>query len=153
MIAVMALLLGASDPGLAPFDYLVGHCWRGDLPKKGEQDTHCFSRLDDGRIKDSHTVSRDGKPVFGGDTFYSWDAAAKVVRYVYTDDFGGRMTGTVVPVKASVLDFPDGVYVTRDGVKITIRTTWEHDGDSWITAQVSPTTPALDRTTRYARID
>lgn len=152
MIALMALLLGASGPGMAPMDFLVGHCWRGDLPKPGQQDVHCFTRLDDGRIKDSHKVSQDGKPVFGGDTFYSWDAGAKVVRYIYTDDSGGKMTGTVKPGEADVLDFPDGVY-EADGRKIAIKVTWTHDGDSWTAVESSTDMPMLNRTTRYTRID
>ncbi len=153
MIGLMALLLGASAPGMAPLDFLVGHCWRGNLPKPGQQDVHCFTRLDDGRIKDSHKVSQDGKAVFGGDTFYSWDTGATVIRYVYTDDAGGRMTGTVTPGQNGVLNFLDGVYVDGDGSRIAIKVTWTRDGDSWTAVETSPDMPALDRTTHYTRVD
>lgn len=153
MIAwMMALLLGASDPGLVPLDDFVGHFWRGTLPT-GQQDTHCFTRLDDGQVKDAHTVTTGDKPVFAGVTLYSWDASAAVIRYVYTDDFGGRMTGTVVHVSPNVLQFPNGVYVGKDGTKIAIRTSWKLDGNVWLAAQVSPDMPALDRNTRYVKVD
>jgi len=153
MIAVtMALLLGAGEAGLAPFDFLVGHCWRGDLPKPGLQDTHCFTRLDDGRIKDIHTVTAADKAIFGGETTYGWDAAAGAISYVYVDAAMGRMTGTV-RMRPGVLDFPDGVYVGGDGVKIAITVTWTRDGDAYVMRETSADMPALNRTTRYARID
>jgi uncharacterized protein YndB with AHSA1/START domain len=121
--------------GLAPLEFLAGHCWRATRDEG--VDTHCF-KADGATVRDHHEVVADGKTVYHGDTVYSWDPAAKATGYVYTSPAGG-MSGHVAPT-ANGLDFGMSFFqfepvtpsndLTRSTRGIHIRTTWTRVGDS-----------------------
>jgi len=62
LILMGAVSLGAAptaapkDP-LQPLQFLVGHCWAGDLPREMGRDTHCFEAMYGSHfIRDKHVV-------------------------------------------------------------------------------------------------
>src|SRR3954464_10687891 len=90
--------LGAAAPieALQPMAYLAGHCWKGDFGDGKQTDEHCFVWLYDGKeLRDPHTVRAPGRPDYVGETTYYWDSAAKRLEYVYIENAGGVMRGTV----------------------------------------------------------
>jgi hypothetical protein len=149
----MALLFAATASPMAPLDFLVGHCWRGKLPKAGQVDTHCFSRLTDGSLRDHHDVTENGKLLASGDTLYRWDPGAQVIRYTYRDSIGGVLS-SVVRRTGDAIDFGTADYRTKDGKSYAIRTRWTVLGaTSYQTEMSSPLLPFVKRTTRFDRVD
>ncbi|MES2444413.1 MAG: SRPBCC domain-containing protein [Pseudomonadota bacterium] len=134
--------------GLAPFDFLAGHCWRGTLPT-GDVDTHCF-KPGGGQLVDHHEVARAGTKVYWGDTVYAWSGGA--IGFTYTDMGGGVMKGSARQAPDG-LDFGASDYVGTSGAKITIATRWVRIGSDAFEARNISTVAAHNRTTRYTRID
>ena len=136
--------------GLAPLDFLAGHCWQGTIPN-GDLNTHCFARVD-GTIRDRHEVFRAGKKVYGGETIYAWDGEARIAGFTYTGMDGGVMKGSVRQDDAD-LDFGSSDYVGQGG-SVTIATRWIRVAPNTYEARDTSTTNAkFNRTTRYTRVD
>jgi len=151
-LPILLLAAPLQSAELAPLDFLVGHCWRGDFSAE-EQDTHCFDRTERGEVRDRHEVVRAGAKVYWGETLYRWDGVASVIRYTYTDSSGGVSTGTARPDGAD-LDFSDQSYTAQDGSKITLSTRWVRAGDNAYEAVVtSGTHTGIPKRTRYVRTD
>ena len=152
MLLPILFLTAPFQAELAPLDFLVGHCWRGDFSAE-QQDTHCFDRTDAGQVRDRHEVVHKGEKVYWGETIYRWDAAASVIRYTYTDSSGGISTGTARP-DGTGLDFGDESYTDKDGGKISLSTRWIRAGDdAYETLVTSSAHTGIPRRTRYVRID
>ena len=130
LLLVASLLLQPAAPAspLAPLDFLVGSCWKGEGPR--DVDTHCFTKALGHFVRDVHEVSGAAKP-YGGETLYHWDAKAGVVRYTYWNTVGGVSTGTMT-AEGRALVFPE-VYEGKDGRRIEMRNVWEPNGaDSYV---------------------
>ena len=135
--------------GLAPLDFLAGHCWQGKLPN-GDTDTHCF-KAERGQVIDRHEVVRAGAKVYWGDTVYAWGAGA--IGFTYADMSGGQMKGRVRQAPDG-LDFGTSDFVDTGGARTTIATRWVRVGDAAYEARdSSPTDAHFNRTTRYERVD
>ena len=135
--------------GLAPLDFLAGHCWKGTLPT-GEPNIHCFDRVD-GKIRDRHEVLRDGKKVYGGETLYVWDGEARTIRFTYVGMGGSGGSGTARPDGAD-LDFGTNEYASGSG-KITISTRWIRVAPDAYEARDTSTDARFSHTVRYTRVD
>ncbi|MCW3847210.1 SRPBCC domain-containing protein [Sphingomonas sp. LB-2] len=136
--------------GTAPLDFLVGHCWRGTLPN-GDRNDHCFERAE-GAVRDRHQVFRADRQVYGGETIYAWDGAARQLRFTYTGMDGGVMKGSVRQ-DGQGLDFGTSDWVGTDGTRIALSTRWVRvASDSYEARDTSPN-PHFNRTTRYTRVD
>jgi len=145
--------------GLAPLDFLAGHCWRGTLPD-GAVDTHCF-KAGGGTVTDHHDVIAGGKSVYSGDTVYAWQGGA--IHFTYTSADGGVEKGTVGAMPGG-LDFgtaeftfagafkPEDVAAGRN--KLHIATKWTRVGDNaYDAASIVQEKKVQDPAVRYTRID
>lgn len=160
MLAPLLLLLApAEDPPrpLAPLDFLVGHCWKGEI-SADTYSTHCFERLDGDRVRDRHEVTEDGRVIHSGETIYQWDPAARQIAFTYSS--GGRLFGKghVRPI-ADGLDFGTVEYDPGPDPKsgrdprITITSRWIRVGaDAFETIESVPANPPFSNTTRYTRV-
>jgi uncharacterized protein YndB with AHSA1/START domain len=135
--------------GLAPLDFLVGHCWKGMLPT-GEPNIHCFDRVD-GNVRDRHEVLRDGKKVYGGETIYAWDGDARTVRFVYTGMGGSGGKGMMRPDGAD-LDFGSNDYSSGSGT-ITVATRWVRVAPDAYEARDTSSDARFSHTVKYTRVD
>lgn len=150
---LLAFLLATLSPlqtaELAPLDFLVGHCWRGDLNAQ-DADTHCFT-AGEGEVRDRHEVHRGGKLVYWGVTVYAWDAGAGAIRFTYSDPSGVVGKGTVRR-DGRDLDFGTNQYAAGDK-KVSITSRWVRVGDNAYDAvDVAPDAPAFNHTIRYTRV-
>jgi len=94
-------------PELAPFEFLVGHCWSATVADKAV-DTHCFTAMFGGQhVRDVHIVRGPGGE-YRGETIYSWDPGRNTVRYSYYNSLGSVLEGTMV-ASAGGLNFTPGV--------------------------------------------
>jgi uncharacterized protein YndB with AHSA1/START domain len=141
----------AGKPGaeLAPLGFLVGHCWRATLANGGV-DTHCFVAERDS-VHDRHQVVAGGKPVYGGETLYSWDSRVQAIRFVYTTS-GGWMAGNVRPTDDG-LDFGTTDFVATDGKRVPITVRWKRVGENAYDAIENDVDAGKSAPRRYARID
>ena len=135
--------------GLAPLDFLAGHCWRGNLPN-GDLNTHCFDRVD-GTIRDRHEVLRAGTKVYGGETIYAWDGDARTIRFTYTGMDGSVTQGTARQ-DGPDLDFGSSDYPLGAG-KVTIATRWVRVAPNAYEGRDTSADARFNRTTRYERVD
>jgi hypothetical protein len=104
----------AEDTPLSPFDFLAGHCWRGEFPDSEAVDTHCYTWVFDGKhLRDVHVVSGDG-PDYRGETIYSVDGASGDVIYRYWNSLGGVSDGRIEFEDGAILA-PGEKYVGEDG--------------------------------------
>lgn len=99
MIAMFAAAVSVSgaalQPPLAPWSYLVGHCWVGSAPENAGQDRHCFKSVFGGQhIRDRHSVMAGGREVYAGKSIYS--AQGPKVVFTYWNSLGGLGTGEAV---------------------------------------------------------
>jgi hypothetical protein len=123
--------LGVAAPieALQPMAYLAGHCWKGDFGDGKQTDEHCFVWLYDGKaLRDTHTVRAPGRPDYVGETTYYWDSAARRLEYIYIENAGGVMRGTVESA-SGVLVFPATQYV-EGGKSMTFRVRWTRLSDT-----------------------
>lgn len=153
LVALAAAAQAPARPELEPMRFLIGHCWRGQLSAKGEQDTHCFESVFDGQhIRDRHEVKGAPKP-YSGETIYSWNAKLGRVEYTYWNSIGGVSRGTMVP-QADRLTFDDQIYTGADGKQMAISTFWRKiDDGAYESVTVSKANPTGDRIVRYRRVD
>ena len=88
------------EPALAVFASLLGHCWQTQLAP-ADVDTHCFTDMwSGGHVRDRHVVTHDGKPVYEGETIYSFDG--KAIVFTYVNSLGGVGGGTAEVADKSV---------------------------------------------------
>lgn len=136
--------------GLAPLDFLAGHCWKGVLPT-GDDNIHCFTR-EGATIRDRHEVLKAGKKVYGGDTIYAWDGTARTIRFAYTGMGGTDGKGTAW-LDGEELDFGTTEYASGGG-KIAISTRWVRVAPNAYEARdVSPGNARFTHTVRYTRVE
>ncbi len=132
----------------APIAFLVGHCWRGDLPDGRGEDVHCFESVYGGQhVRDRHEV-RGPRGLYSGETLYSWDGSAGTVTYTYWNSTGGVSRGTMRP-EAGRLSFGDEHYRGADGRQLTISTYWQAIGEE---SYEAVSTGEATRRVRYRRV-
>jgi len=120
----------APAEALKPMAFLAGHCWKGEFPGSKQTDEHCFSWVLDGHaLRDVHTVRTPGKPDYVGETIYYYDAAAKVVSYLYVENGGGHSRGTMKPTSTG-FEFPQTDYIA-EGITLPYRVRWTVAADSY----------------------
>ena len=107
-----ALAFVASNPGLKPLDFLVGHCWRTTL-KEGPTDTHCFSALDDGTLRDVHKVRKDGQVIYTGQSIFSVQSGE--IHYRYDGSTGAKLEGPMHAADGKIV-FDD---VDKTGARVS----------------------------------
>lgn len=141
----------ALRPGLEPIAFLVGHCWRGELPT-GEADVHCFEPVYGGQhVRDRHEVT-GGSGVYAGETFYSADRSGGVA-FTYFNSLGGVSRGTM-RAGADGLHFGEERYRGPDGKEIALSVSWRPVGeDAYEVVTTSEDAPAMNGTVRYRRED
>lgn len=135
--------------GLAPLDFLPGHCWKGLLPN-GDANTHCFTR-DGATVLDRHEVLRAGKRIYGGETRYGWDSQARAIGFTYGGEGGTGGKGNVRPAGQD-LDFGSTDYATGSGT-VTVATRWVRVAPDAYEARDTSRDARFTRTVRYTRVD
>jgi hypothetical protein len=111
---------------LQPLAFLTGHCYKGTV-RGNDTDEHCFSWKYNGKaLRDVHTVRAAGQPDYTGETTYYYDSAAKRIEYLYIENAGGVMRGTVEAADGALV-FPATTYVA-DGQSTTLRVRWTLQG-------------------------
>ena len=131
MMTAAALSAAAADrPNpLQPMAFLAGHCYKGSV-SGNDMDEHCFTWMLNGNaLRDVHTVRTPGKPDYVGETTYYYDSGTKKIEYLYVENAGGIMRGTVEPAEG-VLVFPATTYVAG-GQAVTLRVKWTLQGDGY----------------------
>lgn len=132
-----------SNP-LQPLAFLAGHCFRGELANGKDVDEHCFQWIYGGKaLRDAHVVRGPGHADYSGESTYYWDSLARRIEYLYIENEGGIMRGSVEPADGALL-FPATSFV-EDGTALEIRVRWTmladgyeawsemHDKDAWKT--------------------
>ena len=135
--------------GLAPLDFLTGHCWRGTLPT-GDINTHCFDRMD-GKIRDRHDVIRAGKKVYGGETLYTWDGEARTIAFTYTG-LGGTGGKGKARADGEDIDFGSTDYASGSGT-ITVATRWVRIAPNVYEARDSSAKAQFNHNIKYTRLE
>jgi len=111
-----------ADP-LKPLASFAGHCFQGTLAGGKDTDEHCFRWMYGGKaLRDVHTVRGASHPDYVGETTYYWDSGARRIEYLYVENAGGIMRGTVEPAEGAIV-FPPASYVA-DGQALTLRVRW-----------------------------
>lgn len=88
-----SVIAPGAPPARESIEKLVDHCWSAQLAE-GVVDRHCFLAMYGGmHIKDEHVVTRNGQPVYSGETVYSVGVGA--LTFVYFNSLGGVGRGTV----------------------------------------------------------
>ena len=113
LLAALALWATAPEPALQPLAFLAGHCWRTTL-KGGPTDTHCFSVMPDGGLRDFHKVRQGAQVVYTGESVFS--VKSGVIHYRYDGSTGAKLEG---PMHAA-----DGKIVFDDVDKTGTETFW-----------------------------
>lgn len=91
---MLALLFADPAPPLAALQDYIGHCWLTRIDDV-TTDRHCFSRVYGGaHVRDTHVVSRDGQPVYQGETLFSDEAGQ--LSFTYWNSLGGIGRGTAL---------------------------------------------------------
>jgi hypothetical protein len=128
---------------LQPLAFLAGHCYKGSQGPNGI-DEHCFTWVYGGKaLRDIHTVRAEGRPDYVGESTYYWDSGARRIEYLYIENAGGVMRGTVEAADGALV-FPPARYVAS-GQAMTLRVRWTlmpdgyeawsemQAGDAWTT--------------------
>jgi hypothetical protein len=119
----------SADP-LRPLAPFAGHCYKGTLAGGKDTDEHCFQWMYGGRaLRDVHTVRGASHPDYVGETTYYWDSGARRIEYLYVENAGGIMRGTVEPGEGALV-FPPAAYVA-DGQALTLRVRWTLGTDGY----------------------
>lgn len=117
----------AGESPLRAFDFLAGHCWRGEVGS-GAVDTHCYTWVYGGKhLRDVHVV-RGEAPDYCGESIYSVDGETGGVIFRYWNSLGGVSDGRIV-VEEDALVAPGERYVGKDGVPREFRTRLRHLGE------------------------
>ena len=118
-----------ADP-LKPLASFAGHCFKGTLTGGKDTDEHCFQWMVGGKaLRDVHTVRGPSHPDYVGETTYYWDSGARRIEYLYVENAGGIMRGTVEAAEG-VLVFPPASYLA-DGLALTLRVRWTLAADGY----------------------
>jgi hypothetical protein len=126
-LASLAASAAADETPLRHFDFLAGHCWRGEYEETKAADTHCYTWVFGRKhLRDVHVVSSDG-PDYRGETIYSVDSASGGVIFRYWNSLGGVSDGRIL--------FEDGV-IRAPGEKYT--------GDGGVTREFRSAMRRLD---------
>jgi hypothetical protein len=113
-VSITAIAHTAENVPLAPFDFLAGHCWRGEFQDSAATDTHCYTWVYGGKhLRDVHVVSGDG-PEYRGETIYSVDGASGDVIFRYWNSLGGVSDGRV-EFEGDAILAPGEKYLGDDG--------------------------------------
>ena len=81
---------------------MLGKCFAATLAPE-TVDRHCFSSVYDGaHVRDTHVVTAKGKPVYSGESVYSFDG--KGLELVYFNSMGGAGRGTAT-VQSGVMSY------------------------------------------------
>lgn len=150
----VALAAAAADAPaadhLAPLDFLVGHCWEGEL-EPGMRNAHCFERAGDGSIRDRHEVRRGGSVIYGGETVYRWQTDSGTIGFRYHS--GGRIVGEGrVRAISGGLDFGAVDYAAGTGT-VRVSSRWMRVGsDSYDAIDEAQSAPRFNKTIRYTRV-
>ena len=116
-----------ADP-LRPFAAFAGHCYSGRIVDRGDTDEHCFQWIQGGKaLRDTHVVRGASHPDYVGESTYYWDSAAHRIEYLYIENAGGIMRGTVEAAPGALV-FPPASYVAN-GEAMTLRVRWTLDGE------------------------
>jgi hypothetical protein len=115
----------AGTQPLQPLQFLLGHCWAGDLPNGGGHDTHCFEPVYGGKfVRDRHVVHGHG-PDYRGETIYGFDPRVGKIVFWYWSSSGVIETGEVEPAS-------DGLHFAEHRLtqpkNLTLRTNWTRIG-------------------------
>lgn len=110
---LLALAAAPLSPALKPLEFLAGHCWRTTL-KEGPTDTHCFTVVADGDLRDVHKVRHAGQVVYTGESIFSVTSGA--IHYRYDGSTGAKLEG---PMHAA-----DGRIIFDDIDKTGTETFW-----------------------------
>ena len=111
-----------SDP-LQPLAFLAGHCFKGEVANGKDVDEHCFQWIYGGKaLRDTHVVRGAGHADYAGESTYYWDSLARRIDYLYIENQGGIMRGSVEPADGALV-FPATSFV-GDGIALTIRVRW-----------------------------
>lgn len=139
---------------LAPLDFLVGHCWRGEFAKTAEQDTHCFEAVYGGaHVRDRHEVAGKGGAVYRGESLYSWDPDRKAIGYVYWNSLGGISRGAMTSTPDSLV-FENEAHTRADGTKASFTTTWRRKGEgAYEVVSSRSDSPTGESVILYRRVD
>lgn len=100
LAAALALAATPLSPGLQPLEFLTGHCWRTTL-KEGPTDTHCFSTLADGNLRDRHIVRKDGAAIYTGESVFS--VKSGVIHYRYDGSTGAKLEGPMHSAASKII--------------------------------------------------
>lgn len=155
--ALLAATATAADPPkpadpLQPLASFAGHCFKGTLAGGKDTDEHCFQWMYGGKaLRDVHTVRGASHPDYVGETTYYWDSGARRIEYLYVENAGGIMRGTVEPAEGAIV-FPPASYVAG-GQALTLRVRWTlaQDGyEAWSEMQEKGTWTTMFRV-RMAR--
>jgi hypothetical protein len=116
----------APDPAAGPFKplaFLAGHCYKAVMANGKDTDEHCFRWVYGGQaLRDVHTVRGEGHPDYVGETTYFYDSVAKRLEYLYIENAGGVLRGTVESHDGAIV-FPEASFLAG-GKALTIRTRW-----------------------------
>lgn len=152
---VLAAGLAASAPqfpSLKPLEFLIGHCWRGEFSKTGQQDTHCFEPVYGGaHVRDRHEVTGKAE-VYRGESLYSWNPEKKAIEYTYWNSAGGISRGGLTST-ADRLIFDNEEHLRADGSRVTFSTFWRRVGtDSFEVVTTRSDSPTGESTIIYRKV-
>lgn len=134
MIAMLALLAAGpsttiAQPRLAPWSFLVGHCFVGEAPGSSGKDKHCFETVFGGQhIRDRHVVTSQGRDVYAGETLYS-ERGPKVI-FTYWNSLGGLGTGEAA-VTSDGWHFAGTIHATAGSADEPFTATWHKVNDGY----------------------
>ena len=84
---------------------------------------HCFRWIYGVKApRDAHGVRGAGQPDYAGASTYYWDSLARRIEYLYIENEGGIMRGSVEPADGAQV-FPAASFV-EDGTALTMRVRW-----------------------------
>jgi hypothetical protein len=133
------------EPALAIFATLLGHCWQAQLTPS-DVDTHCFTDMwKGGHVRDRHVVSHGGKPVYEGETIYSFDG--KAIAFTYVNSMGGVGGGTA-RIEDKAIAFSGSMRARPGSAPQPMDSSWRLLGDGYEVVNKSGTAPVRFRAAR-----
>jgi hypothetical protein len=128
---------------LAPWAYLVGHCWTGPAPVPGGTDRHCFESVYDGQhVRDRHVVTIGGREVYAGESLYS--VRGNKVVFTYWNSMGGFGTGGAA-FASGKWTFTGTIHASPDGAEEPIAATWRRVSGGYEVLDSPTASPRLFR--------
>ena len=116
------------EPALAIFAPLLGKCFAAKLAPE-TVDRHCFASVYEGaHVRDTHVVTAKGKPVYSGETVYSFDG--KGLEFTYFNSLGGSGRGAAT-VQSGVMTYSLSMKAKPADAPQQYRGKWTIDGDGY----------------------